>query len=72
MASTWRATYNMLPKVDSLNASNAGEYKDSIQTLLSVFNSMSSYQQSFLTDSEKDGLAAYVSKLKELGIELQA
>ena len=72
VASTWRATYNLLPKADSLDASNVGEFKDSIQTLLTVFNSMSSYQQSFLTDSEKEGLAAYVSKLKEFGIELQA
>ena len=72
VASTWRATYNLLPKVDSIDASNVGEYKDSIQTLLTVFNSMSTYQQSFLTDSEKEGLAAYVSKLKELGVELQA
>ena len=72
VASTWRATYNLLPKADSLDASNVGEFKDSIQTLLTVFNSMSSYQQSFLTDSEKEGLAAYVSRLKELGVELQA
>ncbi len=72
IASTWRATYNLLPKADNIDATNVGEYKDSIQTLLTVFNSMSSYQQSFLTDDEKEGLAAYVSRLKELGVELQS
>ncbi len=72
VASTWRTTYNLLPKVENIDATNVADYKDSIQTLLTVFNSMSSYQQSFLTDSEKEGLAAYVSRLKELGVELQA
>ena len=72
VASTWRATYNLLPKVDSIDASNAGQYREAVQNLVAVFNSMSSYQQSFLTDDEKNGLAAYVAKLKEYGEEIQA
>ncbi len=71
VANAWRATYSLLPKVDGIDSQNAAQYKDAIQNLVTVFNSMSSYQQSFLTDDEKNGLAAYVAKLKELGVEIQ-
>ncbi|MBO4374046.1 MAG: flagellar hook capping protein [Lachnospiraceae bacterium] len=71
VASAWRATYNELPKVDSLDSQNAGQYKDAIQSLVTIFNSMSTYQQSFITEAEKNGIASYVQKLKELGIEIQ-
>lgn len=71
VASAWRATYNELPKVDSLDSQNAGQYKDAIQSLVTIFNSMSTYQQSFITEAEKNDIASYVQKLKELGIEIQ-
>ena len=71
MANAWRATYRMLPKVDGIDSQNAEQYRDAVQNLVTVFNSMSTYQQSFLTDDEKNGLAAYVAKLKEFGIEIQ-
>ena len=71
VANAWRATYSLLPKVDGIDSQNAAQYKDAIQNLVTVFNSMSSYQQSFLTDDEKNGLSAYVAKLKELGVEIQ-
>ncbi len=72
VASTWRATYNELPNVDSITSANAEQYKDAVQNLVTVFNSMSSYQQSFLTDNEKNGIASYVQKFKELGITIEA
>ena len=71
VANAWRATYRMLPKVDGIDSQNAEQYRDAVQNLVTVFNSMSTYQQSFLTDDEKNGLAAYVAKLKEFGIEIQ-
>ncbi|MCR5651899.1 MAG: flagellar hook capping protein [Lachnospiraceae bacterium] len=71
VATAWRSTYELLPKVDSIDEQNVGQYKDAIQNLVTVFNSMSTYQQSFLTDDEKNGLAAYVAKMKELGVEIQ-
>ncbi len=71
VASTWRNTYNELPNVDKIDSSNAEQYRSAIQNLVTVFNSMSTYQQSFLTDSEKSGLATYVQKLKDLGISIE-
>ena len=72
IASTWRATFKELPDVTKIDSQNAGQYADAIQNLVTVFNNMSSYQQSFLTDSEKSGLAAYVQRMKDYGIEIQA
>ena len=72
ISGAWRAAYNELPAVGKIDSGNAGQFKDAIQNLVTVFNSMSSYQQSFLTDDEKSGIASYVQRLKDLGIEIEA
>ncbi len=71
IASTWRETYNELPDISKIDSTNAAQFKDAIQNLVKVFNSMSQYQQSFLTDSEKNGIASYVQRLKDYGISIE-
>ena len=71
IAETWRPTYNELPDISKIDSRNAEQYKDAIQNLVRVFNSMSQYQQSFLTDSEKNGIAAYVQRLKDYDIQIE-
>ena len=71
ISETWRQTYNELPDISKIDSRNAAQYKDAIQNLVRVFNSMSQYQQSFLTESEKNGIAAYVQKLKDYGIQIE-
>ena len=71
IAETWRQTYNELPDISKIDSRNAEQYKDAIQNLVRVFNSMSQYQQSFLTDSEKNGIAAYVQRLKDYDIQIE-
>ncbi len=71
ISETWRQTYNELPELSKIDSRNAEQYKDAIQNLVRVFNSMSQYQQSFLTESEKNGIAAYVQKLKDYGIQIE-
>lgn len=72
IANTWREKYKELPELSKIDSTNAAMFAQDIQDLVTVFNSMSSYQQSFLTDSEKSGIAAYVERLKSYDITINA
>ncbi len=72
LADAFRSSYSELPKLSAITAENASNYQSRIQSLVSLMNGMSTYQQSFITDEEKQGLANYVVRLRELGVTIDS
>lgn len=70
LADTWRQSYAKLPKLAAITQENGGNYLDRIQGLASLINSMSTYQQSFIPDEEKQGFAEYIVRMRELGFSI--
>ena len=72
VSNAWKEKFKELPELSKIDSTNAAQFAKDIQDLVTVFNSMSSYQQSFLTESEKNGIAAYVQRLKDYDITINA
>ncbi|MCR4909181.1 MAG: hypothetical protein K5985_10140 [Lachnospiraceae bacterium] len=70
LAETWAKTYAQLPKLEAINANNAGSYVDAIKTLRDSYNAMSNYEKSFLSPEMAQGLNSYINRLAELGFSL--
>lgn len=62
LADAFANSMNRLPKLEELSLSDA----ENIETLRSGYNSLSSYQQSFIDKSYVELLEKYVAKLNEL------
>lgn len=65
LAETFAAAIEELPGVDSFTLDDE-DTVEAIEVLQNAYNSMTSYQQSFISSSDVTTLQAYVSKLAEL------
>ena len=62
LSNDWVASFMKLPTVDNLTTA----YEDVIENLRSVYDDMTSYQKSFISDNHVKMLKAYEDKLGEL------
>ena len=72
LAEAWRESYSKLPKLGTITKENGGNYLDRIQSLATMINNMSSYQQSFIPDEEKQSFAEYIVRMRDLGFKIDA
>ncbi len=71
LAKTWQTAYDKLPKLSAITPETASSYQAQVQNLVSLTNSMSTYQQSFLSKDKLQGLADYVKKLSDYGVKIE-
>ncbi len=62
LSNDWVASFMKLPSVDNLTTA----YEDVIENLRAVYDDMTSYQKSFISDNHVKTLKAYEDKLGEL------
>ncbi|MBQ9505022.1 MAG: hypothetical protein IJU93_08435 [Lachnospiraceae bacterium] len=67
-ADTWNSMYASLPSLGSINASNAADYKETIEKLANAYDAMDSYQKGFISDDKISGLKDYIERMQSFGI----
>ncbi|MBO6137884.1 MAG: hypothetical protein J6O71_04650 [Lachnospiraceae bacterium] len=67
-ADTWNSMYASLPALGSINASNAADYKETIEKLANAYDAMNSYQKGFISDDKISGLKDYIERMQSFGI----
>ena len=67
-ADTWNSMYASLPALGSINASNAADYKETIEKLANAYDAMDSYQKGFISDDKLSGLKEYIERMQSFGV----
>ncbi len=67
-ADTWNSMYASLPALGSINASNAADYKETIEKLANAYDAMDSYQKGFISDDKISGLKDYIERMQSFGV----
>lgn len=68
MGADWLNIYNKLPKIEDLSLTD----RENVEKLDEMYQSMSDYQKSFLTDEQVDTMKKYVKKMKDMVAVLNA
>ncbi len=68
LATEFSDRMNMLPGIDFLSLGD----REDVETLQSMFNSMNSYQQSYISDSQVQTLQEYVTRMSQIVAHAEA
>lgn len=62
LGASWLNIYNKLPKIEDLTTAD----RENVEKLDEMYQGMTDYQKTFLTDEQVDGMKKYVKKMKDL------
>ena len=72
LANEFKAAYAKLPNVNAINVNNAADYYDQISSMNAIYNSMSTYQKTFLPADIQKGIVQYVEAMKKYGYKFDS
>ena len=62
LGASWLNIYKKLPKIEDLTTAD----RENVEKLDEMYQGMTDYQKTFLTDEQVDGMKKYVKKMKDL------